>query len=96
MSACLHLRATITFYEEKPSQYVLEGGEIVEVEEGFEPYPLTKIDVVCPDCSLNTSYEDWEATPEPLRTYCQRIYQREYGQPDLSPQHDLVPSAQEK
>ena len=83
-ATCLHLRATITFYEEKPSQYILEAGEIAEVEEDFEPYPLTKIDVACPDCRLTTSYENWHDAPEPSHTYCQKIYQREYGHPVLS------------
>lgn len=77
---CNHKNATITFYELSSTRYTLEGGEVdVEESEELENQPLMQVDVDCPDCPLDTSYPDWTAAPEPIRRYCQMIYDREYG-----------------
>jgi hypothetical protein len=79
MPDCLHNNAIITFYEEQVTKYTLAGGILLETDEDFEPMPLQKADVVCPDCSLTISVPDWHLLPEPLFTYCQHIREQEYA-----------------
>jgi hypothetical protein len=79
MAECIHTNATITFYEEKATDYKLQMGIIAEINDDIEAQPLRKVDVRCPDCSLNVTYPDWHLAPSQLFTYCQRIYQQEYG-----------------
>jgi len=83
-ATCLHRNATITFYEVSAKDHKLQEGEVVDSDDDHAPEPLKKVDVKCPDCPLSETYMDWHRAPEPIRTYCLRIYQQEYS-PVLTP-----------
>lgn len=88
MIPCTHENLTITFYDEMSTDYILVGGEVASIDKGMEPQPLKKVDIACHTCPLRIRYSDWRRAPEPLYTYCDRVYQQEYGIPPVERQED--------